>query len=120
MKKKFQVLKEDLKEKKLIKNDEINIIKKFGYFDDTYRSCHPKLFIEYTREYYNAKICRLTIDSNITYTKVNELNFIKSDPSVAVEIKANIHSNNNKLLNEFPFQRVRFSKYCRGFDLLFN
>jgi hypothetical protein len=108
------------KEKKLIKNDEINIIKKFGYFDDTYRSCHPKLFIEYTREYYDAKICRLTIDSNITYTKVNESNFIKSDPSVAVEIKANIHSNNNKLLNEFPFQRVRFSKYCRGFDLLFN
>ena len=108
------------KEKKLIKNDEINILKKFGYFDDTYRSCYPKLFVEYSREYYDAKICRLTLDRNIAYSKVDELNYIKSDPCVAVEIKANIHSNIDKLLNEFPFQRVRFSKYCRGFDLLFN
>ena len=108
------------KEKKTLDIGEIKKMKKFGHFDDIYRSCHPKLFVEYLREYYDANICRLTIDTNINYSKFNELNYIKSDSCVAVEIKANIHADVDQLLKEFPFQRVRFSKYCRGFDLLFN
>ena len=28
--------------------------------------------------------------------------------------------NIDKLMEEFPFQRVRFSKYCRGYNSLFN
>ena len=32
------------------------------------------------------------------------------------EFKAEV----NQLLKEFPFQRVRFSKYCRGFNFLFS
>ncbi|MDB3888597.1 VTC domain-containing protein [Candidatus Pelagibacter sp.] len=108
------------KEKKIVKNEEIDNLKKFGYFDETYRSCHPKLFVEYTREYFDAKICRLTIDTNIFYTEFNKSNFIKTDPYVAVEIKAKIDTNLDLLMSKFPFQRVRFSKYCRGFDFLFN
>ena len=108
------------KKKKIIEIHEIEKIKKFGYFDDIYRSCHPKLFVEYTREYYDTKICRLTIDTNIVYTKYGKINYTKSDPNVAVEIKANFNSDMDKLINQFPFQRVRFSKYCRGFDFLFS
>ena len=107
------------KQKKIVDPNEIENLKKFGYFDEVYRSCYPKLFVEYSREYYDAKICRLTIDTNINYTKYSELNYTKSDPLVAVEIKANIYSNLDQLLKEFPFQRVRFSKYCRGFNFLF-
>ena len=43
----------------------------------------------------------------------------KSDPYVAVEIKADFNSSLDQLMTKFPFQRVRFSKYCRGFALLF-
>ena len=65
------------------------------------------------------KICRLTIDTNISYSEYNNLNHNKSDPYVAVEIKANFNSSLDQLMKKFPFQRVRFSKYCRGFGLLF-
>ena len=44
----------------------------------------------------------------------------KSDPHVAVEIKANKEANLDELMLQFSFQRVRFSKYCRGFDFLCN
>ena len=108
------------KEKKILKTHELNNLKKFGYFDDAYRSCHPKFFIEYSREYFDAKICRLTIDTNITYTEFSNIKNFKSDPCVAVEIKANKDSSLDQLMLEFPFQRVRFSKYCRGFDFLYN
>ena len=86
----------------------------------SYNVCHPKLFVEYLREYYDTKICRLTIDTRINYIDYNKLNNKKLDPYVAVEIKAQINSNSDQLLKEFPFQRVRFSKYCRGFNFLFN
>ena len=108
------------KEKKILNNNEFEILKKYGYFDDYYKSCHPKLFVEYLREYYDVNICRLTIDTHINYTEFKKSNYTKSDPYVAVEIKANIKSSLDQLLKEFPFQRVRFSKYSRGFDFLFN
>ena len=108
------------KEKKNLDIKEFELVKKFGYFDDLYKSCHPKLFVEYLREYYDANICRLTIDTNIKYTNFKRLNYNKADPYIAVEIKANIQSDLDKLMSEFPFQRVRFSKYCRGFDFLFS
>ena len=108
------------KQKKIVASNEIENLKKFGHFDEVYRSCYPKLFVEYSREYYDANICRLTIDTNINYTKFSELNYTKSDPLAAVEIKASINCNVDQLLKEFPFQRVRFSKYCRGFNFLFN
>ena len=107
------------KQNKAIKIDEFENLKKFGYFDDTYKSCHPKLFVKYTREYFDMKICRLTIDTNISYSEYNNLNHNKSDPYVAVEIKANFNSSLDQLMTKFPFQRVRFSNYCRGFALLF-
>jgi SPX domain protein involved in polyphosphate accumulation len=108
------------KEKKVIKIDDFENFKTFGYFDEIYKSCHPKLFVDYSREYFDARVCRLTIDTNIYYTKYNNYNYIKNDPHIAVEIKAKINSDLDTLMSKFPFQRVRFSKYCRGFDFLFN
>jgi len=107
------------KQKKAINIDELDNLKKFGHFDETYNSCHPKLFVKYTREYFDTTICRLTIDTNITYTEYKNLNNNEKDPYVAVEIKANFNSSLDQLMSKFPFQRVRFSKYCRGFDFLF-
>jgi hypothetical protein len=108
------------KEKKILKSLEFENLKKFGYFDDTYKSCHPKFFVEYSREYFDAGICRLTIDTNITYSEFNKSENFRSDPCTAVEIKANKNSSLDLLLSKIPFQRVRFSKYCRGFNFLYN
>tara|TARA_Y100001958_G_C21212523_1_gene538116 strand:- start:1112 stop:1705 length:594 start_codon:yes stop_codon:yes gene_type:complete len=108
------------KEKKFLDYEDFKKIKRFGYFDNSYNSCHPKLFVEYTREYYNTNICRLTIDTGINYTEYNKSSNKRSDPYVAVELKAKIDTDTDNLLKEFPFQRVRFSKYCRGFNFLFN
>ena len=108
------------KEKKKVNSKEFEHLRKFGYFDNTYSNCLPKLYVEYRREYFDARICRLTIDTNITYTDFKKTNYIEKDPNVAVEIKASKNSSLDNLMKEFPFQRIRFSKYCRGFDFLFN
>ena len=37
------------KQKKIVNSNEIENLKKFGYFDEVYKSCYPKLFVEYSR-----------------------------------------------------------------------
>ena len=78
------------------------------------------MFVEYLREYFDAKGSRLTIDTNIFYSSFDDPNNKVSDLKTAVEIKAQFHKSLDELRDQFPFQRVRFSKYCRGFNLLFN
>jgi SPX domain protein involved in polyphosphate accumulation len=108
------------KNKKIIDNIYFKNLKNIGYYDESYKSCYPNLYIEYCREYYNANNCRLTIDTNIFYSSFNNPNNKFFDSQSAVEIKANFEIDIDKLRNKFPFQRIRFSKYCRGFDNLFN
>jgi len=108
------------KKKKIIKKTEFEKIKKTGYYDKLYSSCHPKFYVTYSREYYNCKTSRLTIDTNISYKDYKNTNFDKQDSSIAVEIKTNPSHNLDDLLKQFPFQRIRFSKYSRGFISLYS
>ena len=62
----------------------------------------------------------MPIDTNIFYSSFDDPNNRVSDLKTAVEIKAQFHKSLDELRDQFPFQRVRFSKYCRGFNLLFN
>ena len=39
-------------------------------------------------------------------------NFKYNDKNCIVELKTSINKNNDDLINDFPFQRIRFSKYC--------
>lgn len=108
------------KNKEIIDQKKFGNLKTIGFYDENYKSCHPKMFVEYLREYFDAKDCRLTIDTNIFYSSFDDPNNKVSDFKTAVEIKAQFHKNLDELRDQFPFQRVRFSKYCRGFNLLFN
>ena len=108
------------KEKTKINKTEFEKIKKFGYSDNLYSSCHPKLYVTYLREYYNCDTSRLTIDTNIIYKDYKNQNLIKKEASIAVEIKAQANQSLDDLLHQFPFQRIRFSKYSRAFEALFN
>lgn len=108
------------KEKKKITKEELDKIKKVGYSDNLYSSCHPKLYVTYYREYYNCNGSRLTIDTNISYKDYQNKNLLRKDTSIAVEIKTNVNHNLDDLLRQFPFQRVRFSKYSKAFISLYN
>ena len=94
-----------------------------GYHDRTYGICKPLLIIMYKREYYNVHNYRLTLDNNIQYCdyNLNNNNIIKDNRTV-FELKTLDFSNMNKIDELFPFEKIRFSKYCYAVEkiLKFN
>ena len=42
--------------------------------------------------------------------------FLRRDESSIVEIKTSIRKNLDKLIEDFPFQKNRFSKYCNAVE----
>lgn len=88
-----------------------------GYFDQQYGICKPVVRVEYMRSYFQATGMRITIDRQLTYNRVTSADrryFSIRDPAIAVEIKADFDTEQYLILNTFPFQRVRFSKYSRA------
>ncbi len=76
------------------------------------------VLLSYVRDYYEDAFCksiRLTIDKNICYQKTRPLSraSLLSRDYVIVELKfkANDHKKVERLMGNFPFRRVRSSKY---------
>ena len=91
----------------------------FGIYDNNYGLCIPVLNVLYERSYYKIKNIRLTIDEKIIYRKIANRKI--SEPSTfdkynIVELKCNSNKSISLLSNNFPFERTRFSKYCRGVE----
>lgn len=106
------------KDSKIIDKPKYNEYINSGFFDDIYGLCYPKLQIKYYREYFFAFNTRITIDQKINYSFFgNKLSTIE-DNEFVIEIKEKNQNINNNLNNIFPFQRFRFSKYCRAFNFL--
>jgi len=99
------------KTRKVIGKEKIEFFKKAGYFDDRYGTCFPNFYVSYNREYLIMKDVRISIDTNIIYQNFRS-NLKYSDRNCIVELKTSINKNNDDLINDFPFQRIRFSKYC--------
>lgn len=103
------------KKRKIISKQEyIELIDK-GIFDEQYGICKPLIYVTYDREYYLFEDVRISIDTNINYKSYSG-GYIGDDKKCAVELKANIDKSRDELLNNFPFQRQRFSKYCNGIE----
>tara|TARA_B100001059_G_C17799075_1_gene565005 strand:+ start:993 stop:1583 length:591 start_codon:yes stop_codon:yes gene_type:complete len=103
--------------KKIFKYDKII---KSGHLDNQYGLCKPKIKITYERSYFAFKSFRITLDQNIEYLKFEKdhnSKFIYKDTEFVVEIKGK-NVNQDFLDNYFPFTSIRFSKYCRGIDLI--
>jgi SPX domain protein involved in polyphosphate accumulation len=103
--------------KKIFRYDKII---KSGYLDNQYGLCRPKIKITYERTYFAFKSFRITLDQNIDYLKFEKepnSKFIYKDTEFVVEIKGK-NVNQDFLDNYFPFTSIRFSKYCRGIDLI--
>ena len=87
-----------------------------GIFDNYYGICKPKIIVNYVREYYLLGKTRITIDSLINYQNYPSKIYKAFDNEIIVEIKSDNINERDKILNNFPNQKIRFSKYCRSFN----
>ena len=96
-------------------------IMKLGIYDQKYGLCLPVVNITYKRSYYEIKNIRLTLDERITYKRIvnREVSkFSTFDNYNIVELKYNSEKSINFVRQNFPFERARFSKYCRGIEFI--
>ena len=103
------------KTRKIIDKKKADFFKKMGIFDNQYGSCFPNLYVSYKREYLKIDDVRISLDTDIVYENY-KTNVIYNDSNIIVEIKASIKKNVDDLVETFPFQRIRFSKYCNGIE----
>ena len=88
---------------------------KNGIFDKQYGHCKPKIYVKYLREYYIMKNTRITYDKDIEYLNVQQ-RILGKENSRVLELKPNKDKNTDELFLEFPFSRIRYSKYCFGIN----
>ena len=103
------------KTRKIIDKNKFDYIKIKGISDSQYGLCKPLLYVVYDREYFKLDDVRISIDNNIKY-KLYPENVPQRDENSIVEIKTSIKKNLDKLIEDFPFQKKRFSKYCNAVE----
>ena len=104
------------KTNKKINKKYFNNIKQRGILDNKYGVCKPILSVNYIRDYYKKDDVRITLDSNIFY-KLYKNSAVKKDFEIVAELKTSINKNLDDLFEIFPYQEIRFSKYCNGIQL---
>lgn len=105
------------------KQFDLDKVMAMGVFDSQYGVCKPKLRVTYSREYYQIFEVRLTIDQNIRYALVHgnrKSGHEILDNEVAIEVKAADNVSFQYLFDQFPFERVRFSKYSHAVNCLLH
>lgn len=107
------------KKRNEINKFEFESLKSRGINDTQYGKCYPIVFVTYEREYYKIDDVRVTIDNNISYQQYRKKIAFK-DPHLIVELKSSMTKDLDELLKLFPFQNIRFSKYCNGYKIIFN
>ena len=105
------------KTRTIVDNKKVDYYKKAGIFDSQYGTCLPNFYVSYEREYSIVYDVRISIDKNLVY-KSYRTNNVYNDSNSIVEIKTSIKKNLDDLIELFPFQRIRFSKYCFAVDSL--
>ena len=93
-----------------------------GILDNQYGLCEPKIIVSYLRSYFLFKNFRITLDKNISYSKFYKnynSNFVYKDNELVVEVKGN-NLDQDFFDQYFPFVSSRFSKYCRGIDMIYK
>ncbi len=107
------------KKRKILTKDQYYEKLNSGFFDNQYGSCYPKIYVKYEREYYLFKDVRISVDTNIQYRNY-DTNFVFNDDKVIAELKTSINKDLNELTEDFPSQRIRFSKYCFAVEKLLH
>jgi len=119
----FMEIKKSLNYGRLKSSSEINNIEKYlklGIFIEGYGICYPKIIVKYDRSYYKTDKIRITLDKNIKFRKfdnfTNNSFFENSKNLVIPEIKYSSKSHLGQFINNLPFEKTRFSKYCIGLE----
>ena len=99
----------------IIDETKFNYLKTIGILDPQYGLCRPYLHVTYERQYFKIDDIRISIDNNIAY-KLYSRGIFHNDLNSIVEIKTSIKKDLDKLIEDFPFQKTRFSKYCNAVD----
>ena len=86
---------------------------KNGIFDKQYGHCKPKIYVKYLREYFIMKNTRITYDKDIEYLNLQQ-RLLGKENSRVLELKPNKDKDLEELFLDFPFSRIRYSKYCFG------
>ena len=107
------------KKRNVISNQEFENIKIYGVNDHQYGICNPNIFVTYDREYLKLGDVRITVDKDIFYQEFKK-DFKFKDPNIIVELKTSADKDLDDLIKLFPFQNIRFSKYCNGIQTIFN
>ena len=92
---------------------------KNGIFDKLYGHCKPIIYVKYLREYFLIKNTRITYDKNIEYLNLKKRLIGKENSSV-LELKPNYGKSLDELYLDFPFDRIRYSKYSFGINKFNN
>ena len=107
------------KTRKILTKDQFQEKLNQGIFDNQYGTCYPKIQVNYEREYFLFKDVRISVDTNIQYRNY-DTNFVFNDDKVIAELKTSINKDLNELTEDFPSQRIRFSKYSFGVEKLLH
>jgi len=105
------------KTRQIINKEKYISYKNLGLLDINYGICLPNYYVTYEREYALIEDIRISIDKNIFYTNF-KTNKTFSDNNTIVELKTSINKNLDDLTKVFPFQKIRFSKYCLAVEKL--
>ncbi len=92
---------------------------KGGLSDDRYGLCRPRVEISYLRSYFALAGVRVTVDRDIGYRNFSlslRSTLSVTDPDVIVELKGPRTLPADLLEGLFPWDRARFSKYCRAVE----
>jgi len=95
--------------------------------DDHYGPCRASVEVSYDRAYLWVRGCRVTVDTGLRYRKQrstiltgtgnrNMRGPYQTDGAAVVEVKADHGWPEDVLLERFPWERSRFSKYCRAVE----
>ena len=107
--------------KKSEKINNYSDIMKNGLLDRKYGLCYPKTLVNYLRSYYIVDNYRITLDRNINFYSLKKMKskfFKNSIDQTIVEIKNDNIKNLNEIKKTFPFDEIRFSKYCKSIENL--
>ena len=99
------------KTRKIIDDKTVDFYKRAGCFDNKYGVCMPNFYVTYDREYMIIDDVRISIDKNIKYENF-KTNYYQKEKNCIIEHKTSADKDSDDLVNLFPFQRIRFSKYC--------
>ena len=84
-----------------------------NFYDKKYFFLKPKFITEYKRSYYAINECRITLDYNLNFYKINENSSISkkiTKLSKILEFKLSM-KNYNEAFNNFEINPTRYSKY---------